>query len=311
MTREEQHLTNSPQDRARRYLLGKMSEQETVEFESQFFVDHDLFEELAGLENELIDSFVRGELSTEERQEFEDGYLISPERRANVEFARTLAVHLAGQEQAALPHSQSAHAQPRRFPLLGQPAVMRLAIATMFLAAISMISWLTVTNRRLYQDLDRVRAEQSKSQQQEQELRRQLAVLGARNGENIVPETSVVQPLGPDIIALTLSPGGQRTSGSPRALVVTPAALLVRLQLLLEHDDYPTYRAAVENADGARIWKKNGLKSQSGRDGITTVVFGLPPQILKNGDSIVKLSGVTAKGQIEEIGDYRFLVARR
>ncbi len=188
---------------------------------------------------------------------------------------------------------------------------MRLAIGALALAVIAIVSWLIVANRRLYRDLDQALAQQHEFRRQDQELRRQLASLTPRGHEDAGQEIPAGQPPGRDIISLTLAPGAQRTSGSPKILVIPPTALLVRLQLLLEHDDYHTYRVVIENAAGARIWEKDGLKSQSRRERLRTVIFGLPPGILKNGNFLTRLSGVTAHGKIEEIGDYRFLVAER
>ena len=46
MSKVEQAVTDNRKDRARRYLLGRMSDQEMVEFELQYFADHNLFEEI-------------------------------------------------------------------------------------------------------------------------------------------------------------------------------------------------------------------------------------------------------------------------
>jgi hypothetical protein len=78
------------EERAIRYLLGRMSEHEENEFEAQYFADDNLFEEMVGLENELIDSYVRGELSEPDRRQFEQGYLTSTARRKNLQFAEVL-----------------------------------------------------------------------------------------------------------------------------------------------------------------------------------------------------------------------------
>ena len=91
---------NTRQETARRYLLGQMSQEEATEFESEFFADDDLFEEMSSLENDLIDSFVRGELSERERRQFETGYITCQARRENVEFARQLLTHIEEPPQA-------------------------------------------------------------------------------------------------------------------------------------------------------------------------------------------------------------------
>jgi len=92
-------MIHSLQKKALRYLLGLCSLREAVEVEKRYFTDDDFFEELSALENELMDAFVRDELSAPERQKFERGYLISPARRANVEFAKALAHYLDQRRQ--------------------------------------------------------------------------------------------------------------------------------------------------------------------------------------------------------------------
>jgi len=45
---------------------------------------------MVALENELVDSYVRGDLSESEKQEFEQGYLTSAQAEKNLQFARCL-----------------------------------------------------------------------------------------------------------------------------------------------------------------------------------------------------------------------------
>ena len=52
-------MADNRQERAKRYLLGQMSEQEVIEFEAQYFSNDDLFEEMTSVENEMIDSPLR------------------------------------------------------------------------------------------------------------------------------------------------------------------------------------------------------------------------------------------------------------
>jgi len=302
-------VTASHQERALRYLLGKMSDPELAEFESQCFADNEIFEEMSSLENDLIDSYVRDELSAGERQEFEEGYLTSPARRANVEFARALAGHLSGP-------AVSAATQPQPVPgtksaassFLFQTPIMRVAMGALAVAMLAATTWLIAANRQLHRDIDSLQAQQAESWQREQALRRQIADLNTQPRETTVPTHHDLPE--PDIISLVLTPGMGRSSGEPKALVLPPATLMVRLQLLIAHDDYPAYRATVETAEGSRVWQKKGIKSQTGREGARSVTLGLPPEALKPGDYLVKLGGVSASGQIDDVEDYRFLIAR-
>jgi anti-sigma-K factor RskA len=73
------------------YLLGNLSVEEQVRIEDRAFSDSDYMGALEAAEADLIDAYVRDELSQSERRGFERRFLISPQRRSKVEFARDLA----------------------------------------------------------------------------------------------------------------------------------------------------------------------------------------------------------------------------
>ena len=54
-----------------RYLLGDLSEDEKTRMEEAFFADNARFEELELAEEELIDAYVRDNLSLKERRQFQ------------------------------------------------------------------------------------------------------------------------------------------------------------------------------------------------------------------------------------------------
>ena len=74
-----------------KYLLGNLTEEEQVEVEDRAFADGDYLSSLEATEADLIDAYVRDELSQSDRRSFELRFLTSPERRRKVEFARALA----------------------------------------------------------------------------------------------------------------------------------------------------------------------------------------------------------------------------
>ena len=73
-----------------KYLLGNLSEEEQVRIEDRAFADADYRVVLEATEADLIDAYVRGELSASERRAFEQRFLVSPQRRKKVTFARDL-----------------------------------------------------------------------------------------------------------------------------------------------------------------------------------------------------------------------------
>ncbi len=74
----------------RRYLLGELREADQAALEQELLIDREKFDQAWAVENELIDSYVRGEMSLADRKRFEDHYLASPLHRERVEIARSL-----------------------------------------------------------------------------------------------------------------------------------------------------------------------------------------------------------------------------
>lgn len=75
----------------RKYLLGNIKvEDEMRKIEERLMFDDDYFEEILMQEEELIQDYVDGHLSADERRRFEKHFFISEERRSKIEFARAL-----------------------------------------------------------------------------------------------------------------------------------------------------------------------------------------------------------------------------
>lgn len=83
-------MTLLDEARARRYLLGQMSEEEIDALEGEYFGDSEVLEQVWGVENDLVDAYVAGALGPDERASFERHYLASPVHRERVASARAL-----------------------------------------------------------------------------------------------------------------------------------------------------------------------------------------------------------------------------
>ena len=77
-----------------------------------------------------------------------------------------------------------------------------------------------------------------------------------------------------------------------------------------EHDNYPSYRASVQNAGEQQIWEKQDLKNRAEAQGARTVAVAieLSSSILK---SATWSHWPHPNGDWEEIEDYRFQVVTR
>ena len=74
-----------------RYHLGELSPEERDAVEARYFADDAFHEQVLAAEEELIDSYLRGELSTNQRAHFEGWFLRIGDRLEKLEFARALA----------------------------------------------------------------------------------------------------------------------------------------------------------------------------------------------------------------------------
>jgi hypothetical protein len=87
--------------RARRYLLGQLSEDETTALEDEYFASSEALEGVWAVENDLVDAFVAGELAPEERAAFERHYLASALHRERLATARVLRAATEGATRTA------------------------------------------------------------------------------------------------------------------------------------------------------------------------------------------------------------------
>jgi hypothetical protein len=71
----------------RRYLLGELAEADQTALEQELLIDRGKFDQVWAVENELVDSSVRGDMSRADRERFEGHYLASPLHRERVAIA--------------------------------------------------------------------------------------------------------------------------------------------------------------------------------------------------------------------------------
>lgn len=77
-----------------RYHLGELSQEERDAVEDRLFADDEFHEQVLAAEEELIDSYLRDELTPGQREHFEKWFLPVDDRRERLEFARALRLDL-------------------------------------------------------------------------------------------------------------------------------------------------------------------------------------------------------------------------
>src|SRR5437016_8051487 len=81
----------------REYLLGKLNEAEKQVLEEQLITDDELFELLDVVEDELVEDYLDAALTADERDCFEKFFLLPPEHRRKLGFAKALKRYVAGE----------------------------------------------------------------------------------------------------------------------------------------------------------------------------------------------------------------------
>jgi hypothetical protein len=114
-------MTRATEEHARRYLLGRLSDDEAAALERAYLADPAGVDDVAAAESELVDAYVAGSLDDADRDAFTSHYLQSPVHRDRVETARLLRAAAA-----------SARVRARRLPVVWLGA----AAAAILLAAI-------------------------------------------------------------------------------------------------------------------------------------------------------------------------------
>lgn len=261
------------------YLLGTLRADRQEAVEESILCDPGVYEELLVIEEELIDQYVAGSLSSFEQKQFETHFLITAARQKNLRFGRLLRRYVNAQPAvvrsehivAAVCQADRPAPANRFFSLFGfigrGPA---LAFSTALVACISVILLLCLL-------------ELKKNTQQR-----------AQNNSS--------QP-----VAFTLAPGSLRSEGAAtHRVTVPPKGYNVKLQLEVTNTRFPRYKS--------ELFRENELLQTFAELKVETsgehhiVPLTIAGDMLGPGDYQVKLSGVLDSGHDEFIDNYSFRV---
>lgn len=323
------------------YLLGALPEAETERLDELSVADDEFAEALKAAEKDLVDNYVRGELTGPASERFQSYYLASPLRREKVDFAQAfqgLAVKNAGAQAAEVSteNSGEAAAKRKRFRWLSALTgftVPRLAWQWGFAAAALALliggTWLVFENVRLRQQMTQTQARRDAIGQHEQELQKELNGQRSTNAKTeqelarLREETERLeeelkqdqkravkqqQPSSSGQVASFILAPPMRGIGQVPAVSIPARTEYVALQLDLESADYPTYRVLLRDQSNSQIlWRSGRLKPGAKRDG-KALSITFRAGLLKPQTYILRVSGVSANGTSEVVSDYPFKV---
>ena len=302
-----------------RYVLGTLSDEEKTRLEEGYFIDDAEFEEFEIAEEELIDRYVRGELSKQEADQLEQTFARSPSLIQRVQIARVLANRLASETGNPVP-AETPQPRPARTswwqPLFGFATGSRApAMALGFSVLLLLLGGATLLSAylSLREQSRQIAAQQTALEQRQRELDQKAADLKAQSDElaqqvplpsgtpappQVVPTPQATAP----VVFLTLSAGVTRSAGNSKVLRLRPETSEVQLTLPLRDNSYPSYRATVINADRGEVFSKDGLRPQA-----TGLTLRVPAKQLSPGYYYVSVFGGPAN---ESVDDYPFRVTK-
>jgi anti-sigma factor RsiW len=257
------------------YLLGQIPAADEPELEARLLTDREFYEEVSIVEDELIDRYLRGDLSASEKEGFESHFVSSAERKRKVRFARAFRKYIsvtevsADEESVPVPSEIPAYVSStgssvvRVFPF-GRSA-LTYAMAASILIVIGVISLFFAGY-----------------------MQRQYG--GGR------------------VLAVELIPAPATRGGNEvKQITLTPDVGSVRLQLDLPENDYQSYEATLRDSSTRSVLKVRDLKPQN-VNSFAAVTLDINADLLSPGDYRIQLSGTTADGGSESVATYSFTI---
>lgn len=290
-----------------RYLLNQLSEPERELFRQKILQQEEFFELARSIEDELLSSFVRGELQDPERRQLEQGFLRTPGGRKKLQLFQEL--------NRVVEKDRSMRSAGRTSSRIGGGWIA--AAVVLFVAALlSGYSAFVLMHRN--RQLEEVRSEVSRLTRRLDALKAQIeqeedAARATRAASGPDPgSTSAATPPRPvqSLPAAWLNVGAKEggAKASKVRLPRTAATLELRLRLAGKNE-FSSYDAQLQSPGGDTILTRQGLTRQE-FSGIMAVVLRVPAADLRPtpGTYRVTLSGHSTGGSSPPIGSYSFAI---
>jgi hypothetical protein len=253
------------------YLLGELEGEELDKVEEQYVADEELHQHLLDLEEVLIDSYLRNELSASQRENFERSFLRSPKRKEQLEFAKTLQKHLDKDKPVTaavlpmVPRSQATVPRPGFYRVI-------LAIAAMIVVTVG-VAYFLQTERP---------SEEAKKQER--------------------PPLPKEEPAPVQLYAYAFEPS---TRSAGKVAVVTPnRPATIRLEFRTAQFPFPGFQMSWKDPDG-RV--ETADKAVRKRDGFELT---MPSTALRAGLHTFEVEGLSSAKERVPAGTYTVLVQR-
>lgn len=308
----------------RDYLLGKADSGVSGQLDELSFSDQ-FSEWIGAAERDLIDEYINGSLSGDDRAAFEAHFLRSPRRRDKLDFAKALAVYWPSRVEEAVPARISFFELIRgwRWTLGFAAAAGILALAAVVAVVIlrtgtsvdvaesdiSVIPGASNMPAATTPDISPRTPESEKSPEEsipkQTDSRPERSV--GRSTATPGPAHSPSKTSKPTLAVIALTPALR--SASFETIRVPASTRNIEFKLRMETSDGGPLNVEVFDLRGdARVWSSHQLFAR-GREASRSVSFRAPSNIFREGGYRISLFSPGDDGKPEKLGDYYFRVA--
>jgi len=278
-------------DLIRRYLMGKLTADESTEFEEHFVDCSQCVDQLRTTENMIL------------------GFRLMASRQSAEE----------ADYRSEKPHWYSARSISPQWLALAGSLILLIVVAGAFILNRSRLARIEADEaksessqleKRLEEQRQSAESADSKHQETERELTERLTQLQAelenKRAPGIAPQNGSLQPQ-INILSFVLKTmrGSAPQSGSANTFTVPrfPTSFVIVIPLEVELG-YRDYRMTILDEHGQQIWKSGGLKP----DSLNSLRVGLNSGFFHSGDYVLTVEGVAEGASTSVIARYRFHV---
>jgi hypothetical protein len=314
------YLTESDPGLIKDYLLGaELDSDDLRRIERLYFSDQSVMEQLELVEDELIEQYIRAELSPEDTRRFQEHFLSSPRNQERVRFFQNLQrlVDRPSRKSVALP------------VLVSKKSLWALAAAGLVLLMIPTAA-VVIEERRLGAAIGRLTTSASKltAEMDGQSATTQKLADQLRRGQEEIQRLEKGQTpasragahaegnsFAPAALSFLLMPAPLQTRGQaaaePPRHAIPRSAGAVQLDLVLPRGAAATYVVSINTPDATEVWSSGPLPPVI-VGSLHLVRAAVPASVLGNDDYVVNVQSIGGNRQLEPVETYSFrtLVSR-
>ena len=297
----------------RGYLLGDLTSAECDRIERTYLKEQDVLDQLLAVEDDLVDEYLSNELEPEERRKFELHLLRTPRQHERLTNARLLVQTIELRQAHVSKMHYGVVAQVGTWlDRLAQKRVLAFAIVLLLVFAV----WVAIRNRQINERLHVLEAERAHLIEEQRRLSEKLSDVAQQNTisnqkapqiaeESITTNSTQNRHGNLTSIATFVLPVTTMRGSSGSSFRIDPDMREVQLQAQILNPEYKSYEADLQTADGQSVSKWKKLKSVQGANG-AAIVIRMPASKLRGRNYVLRVSGITAEGRIEDAGLYAF-----